>query len=171
MRNDGKFWNPPKSTSSEEIPGLVPVLGRVKALKRGRTENRSYNAQGWGLKMCDNPHARWEKGEIVSRHKNRSPELLSQNDVALLDMEKKTKNKKPCGWRLASNAAVKFIKIIIKKNHQGRKLSMDTSFPAISALQPSCASALTVTICWNKFPRVRRNDGIPPMHRYLRSPR
>lgn len=46
--------------------------------------------------MCDNPHARWEKGEIVSRHKNRSPELLSQNDVALLDMREK-KQKKPCG--------------------------------------------------------------------------
>lgn len=105
------------------------------------------------------------------RKKKRSPELLSQNDVALLDVRKKKKKgkKTPCGWRLASNATVKFIKKK-KKNHQGRKLSMDSSFPAISALQPSCASAVTVTICWSKFPRVRRNDGIPPLHRYLRSP-
>lgn len=43
--------------------------------------------------MCNFPHARWEKGENLSRRKNRSPELLSQNDVALLDME----GGNPCG--------------------------------------------------------------------------
>lgn len=104
----------------------------------------------------------------MSRREKRSPELLSPNDVALLVMKKKKKKKKHLsagGWRqMPPSSSSK------KKNHQGRKLSMDTSFPAISALQPSCASAVTVTICWSKFPRVRRNDGIPPMHRYLRSP-
>lgn len=39
------------SPKIQKIPGLVPVLGRVKAFKGGRTENRSCNAQDWGFKI------------------------------------------------------------------------------------------------------------------------
>lgn len=119
--------------------------------------------------MCNNPHGRWEKRrDCVTAQKAQPGAPFSKRYGALGHEKEKEKEKKNT---LRLEAGVKCHRQVHqKKNHQGRKLSMDSSFPAISALQPRCASAVTVTICWSKFPRVRRNDGIPPMHRYLRSP-
>lgn len=53
----------PQNPKAQEISGLVPVLGRVKASKRGRTENRGCGL-GWGLKAkCAITHTLVRKRE------------------------------------------------------------------------------------------------------------
>lgn len=66
------------------------------------------------------------------------------------------------GWReiMASSSS----------KNQGRKLTVETSFPVITAVITTVYRqlfAITVAICCDNFPRLKRNEGIPPMHRYL----